>query len=361
MRLAYTAMTRARSRLVWTATDAGVDQGEHRPSRFLLAAAGDEKLGPPREAEREPVTLREAETSLRRSLLDAGAGPARRLAAARLLGAPDRPWWDASTFAGAVTPGPDTPVISGPFRLSPSQADSYQRCPRRYVMERRLRLGDSSSVYAHFGELTHQVLEVAEGEVISKGRRHADLGRVLAIVDQVWETAQFGTPQLNDAWKAKAVEMLTKLYERWPGKGEPVEVELTVESEIAGVRWFGRIDRLERSDEGLRVVDYKTGTSAPRADDAAESVQLGFYAMAVAAAHGAVVASEMWLPRVKSMSVTTRQLSMHLLPEVEEKLAAITREIAAQNWAPRVSGECSRCAFRRSCPAWPEGRGAFLS
>jgi superfamily I DNA/RNA helicase/RecB family exonuclease len=361
MRLAYTAMTRARQRLVWTATDAGIDQGERRPSRFLLAAAGGAPVGAPREEERDPITLREAETALRRSLLDPSAGPARRLTAARVLGAPARPWWDASAFAGAVVAGPDSPVMTGGFRLSPSQADSYRRCPRRYVMERRLRLGDSSSVYAHFGVLTHTVLETAEREVISTGRRHADLDRVLEIVDQVWDDADFGTPDLNDAWKAKAVDMLTKLYGRWPGKGEPVEVELAVESEIEGVRWMGRIDRLERSDEGLRVVDYKSGTRPTSLDQAAESIQLGFYALAVNRMQGGeVVASEMWFPRHDSVSVTTRQLSMHLLSAIEESMAGITRDIMAENWEPRISRDCMRCGFRRSCPAWPEGKGAFL-
>jgi RecB family exonuclease len=228
-------------------------------------------------------------------------------------------------------------------------------------MERRLRLGDSSSVYAHFGVLTHTVLETAEREVISTGRRHADLDRVLEIVDQVWDDADFGTPDLNDAWKAKAVDMLTKLYGRWPGKGEPVEVELAVESEIEGVRWMGRIDRLERSDEGLRVVDYKSGTRPTSLDQAAESIQLGFYALAVNRMQGGeVVASEMWFPRHDSVSVTTRQLSMHLLSAIEESMAGITRDIMAENWEPRISRDCMRCGFRRSCPAWPEGKGAFL-
>ena len=58
MRLAYTAMTRARSKVVWTATSAGVDQGEHRPSRFLMAAA-EPGVGPglPEEQDGPPVSL----------------------------------------------------------------------------------------------------------------------------------------------------------------------------------------------------------------------------------------------------------------------------------------------------------------
>ena len=360
MRLAYTAMTRARRRVVWTATEAGIDQGERRPSRFLLAAAGEKRIGSPDETDREPITIREAETALRRSLLDAATAPAHRLAAARLLGAPAKNWWEPSTFAGAVVPGPDSPVMQGSFRLSPSQADSYQRCPRRYVLERRLRLGDATSVYAHFGELAHEVLEIAEAEVIGTGARHADLDRVLGILDEVWEKADFGTPDLDDAWKDKAAAMFEKLYENWPGRGEPVEVEVAVESEIEGVRWIGRVDRLERSDEGLRVVDYKTGTRAMTKDDASGSIQLAFYALAVGEARGEVIASEMWFPRTGTKSVTTRKMALHRLGEVTETMSAITHSISSEVWEPRVSDECKRCDFRRSCPAWPEGKGAFL-
>jgi RecB family exonuclease len=154
--------------------------------------------------------------------------------------------------------------------------------------------------------------------------------------------------------------MLVKLYENWPGKGNPVAVEVGVEKEIDGVRWLGRIDRVETTGEGMRVVDYKTSATAPRIEDAASSIQLGFYAAAVAETHGEVVASEMWFPRVKSRSVTTRKLAMHLLDDVAAEMVAITRSITAERWEPRVSGDCRGCGFRRSCPAWPEGKGAFL-
>jgi hypothetical protein len=52
---------------------------------------------------------------------------------------------------------------------------------------------------------------------------------------------------------------------------------------------------------------------------------------------------------------------MHLLPEVEEKLSEITASIRAEDWEPRVSKQCGRCSFKSSCPAWPEGKGAYLA
>lgn len=364
MRIAYTAMTRARRRVVWTATSAGVDQGEHRPSRFLLAASGADTLdeiGAPAEEERPPVTMLEAEVALRRRLLDPNRPAVERLAAARVLGRPPSSWWDPAGFAGVAAPGPDRPVLGDAPRLSPSQADAYARCPRRYVLERRLRLSDSSSPYAHFGTLIHTVLERAEGEVIGTGRRHADLDAALAHLRAVWEEeADFGTEQLNRAWLIRGEDLITRLYETWPpGDSVPIELETRVDAEIGGIPWTGIIDRLEQGGDGLRVVDYKTSKTQPRVEDAKRSIQLGFYATALAS-RGPVAAAEMWYPAKGSVRLTTRKLDMGLIGEIEDEMLAITGSIVAEEWAPRPSEDCEKCAFRSSCPAWPEGRGAYL-
>lgn len=362
MRLAYTAMTRARSKVVWTATSAGVDQGESRPSRFLLAAAEPGTVpGGPVEVEAPPISLSEAEVALRRALLDPGAPIHERLAAVQLLARPPQPWWDPMVFAGVPAPGPDRPILGDGLRLSPSQAESYITCPRRYALERRLRLSNTFSPYAELGTLVHDALERAENEVVGTGGRHAELEDALRHLDEVWEKADFGTPQLDDAWLAQARDGIIRLYENWPSDGEPLALEHLVHAEVGGVEWVGVIDRLERGESGLRVVDYKTSKSPPSIQDAKMSVQLGFYAAAVANETGEeVVAAEMWFPRKEAKSVTTRSFDLDALPEVMELMEAATAGVVAEVWAPRVNEYCRRCDFRLSCPAWTEGKGAYL-
>lgn len=365
MRLAYTAMTRARLRVVWTATDAGIDQGERRPSRFLVAASDEttlDKIGPPGESDREPVTIREAETALRRTLADPAADPAPRLAAAAVLTSPGGIWWDASSFPGVPRRGPDAPILGDTIRLSPSQADSYQRCPRQYALERRLRLGDASSPYAHFGTLVHAALERAEADVVDTSEKHADLDHALHCLEQVWEGASFGTEELNIAWLAKARAAVTKLYENWPPRaGVPIGLEMKVEMDIAGITWRGVVDRVERTAAGIRIVDYKTSTTAMGLADAAESIQLAFYSDAVEAARGEpVVAAELWYPRARAKSLTTRRLDPDRRDEIRARMEQVTRAIRGEDWSPTAGNHCERCSFRLSCPAWPEGRGAFL-
>lgn len=367
MRLAYTAMTRARRRVVWTATDAGVDQGEKRPSRFLVAASGAQglsEIGRPVDVEHEPVTVAEAETRLRRLASDPGAGLPQRLAALSVLAKSPKKAWSAKRFAGVAEKGPDRPILGNTLTMSPSQADGYNRCPRLYAIERRLRIGDPTSPYMHLGSLIHKALEDAERKIVGTGVAHNSLESALDALDHAWGQVDFGTPQQDKAWREKAERVITKLYETWPmSDAVPVDLEREVTMDIDGVRWRGVVDRLEQSSDGYRVVDYKTGASAPTIEEAAVSVQLGFYALAVnASSEGPnVVAAELWFPAKSSKSLTIKSLDMRRLDEVEEAMRDVTAKIAAENWDPIVSVACNKCAYKSSCPAWPEGRGAFVA
>lgn len=365
MRLAYTAMTRARLRVVWTATEAGVDQGEFRPSRFLLAASGENSLkdlGSPVDTERPPVTLLEGESMLRRALLNPAERQPRRLAAAAILGSPPGPWWRTESFPGVSEPGPDTPILGDTFTMSPSQADSYVRCPRRYVLERRLRLSGASSPYAHFGSLVHKALEDAESEIVGTDESHATLESALEHLDRIWEEANFGSPELDTAWLEQGVAALTHLYENWPTPdATPIGLEEKVQATIEGVVWNGVVDRVEESDTGIRIVDYKTTKSPPGVEPTKSSVQLGFYASALEiASDKEVMEASMWFPRAKGKKVVKRSLDLDRMDDIQAEMARVTRAIRDELWDPEPSDNCKRCDFRTSCPAWPEGRGAYL-
>ncbi|MDH5373725.1 MAG: ATP-dependent helicase, partial [Acidimicrobiia bacterium] len=169
MRLAYTAMTRASRRVVWTATDAGSDDPQRRPSRFL-AAIGVVPTEAPEERDslldsddRLPVTPAEAEAHLRRMVVDPEVASSRRLAAMSILHQrPNPAIRPVVEFARMRPKGLDTGIIDPALRLSPSQAESYQACPRQYALARRLDAGGEAGPYASFGRLIHDILEETE-------------------------------------------------------------------------------------------------------------------------------------------------------------------------------------------------------
>jgi superfamily I DNA/RNA helicase len=365
MRLAYTAMTRARSQVIWTATAAAIDEGERRPSRFLLAASGAtsfNELGPPDSAT-EPVTVAEMQARLRLTVSDPNSPPADRLAALSVLAAPGQ-LWDARRFAGTPERGPDTGVISIPLRMAPTSAQTYDECPRRYVFERHLEATNVASPYAHYGSLIHLVLERAEANAIEAGRPRAAIAEALTQLDKVWdELSDFGSPVLNDAWKAKGKRLVTNLYENWPGDGAVgVRTEMKVTADIGNVVWRGRIDRIEQPAPGLlRIVDYKTGTQQPTVSEAAKSLQLGFYLLAVKtdpelSALGDATEAELWYPECQQ---PRRKFDYSNLGRVINRLGELTGGILNEQWEPKPGKQCERCGVRLVCPAWPEGREGF--
>ncbi len=370
MRLAYTAMCRARRRVVWTGTAVGAEGGEGGPSRFLgmVAEPGRAPAGWEGD-ERAVVTPLEAEAWLRRLLRDPGRPHAERLAALWALAA-GRQWGlrHPAEFAGVAERGPDSGLLPAELKLSPSQAQSYLTCPRRYAFERRLHVGDRATVYSEFGSLIHDVLERAEQEAVDGDEPHGSIDGALAALAELWDGAPYGGGAWAEGWRRHARHTLEHLYEHWPSVGHPVALEHDLELEVGGVPWRGRADRIEVGADGtLKVVDYKTSKSPVSQETAAVSVQLGFYLMAAAAdpelaALGQPAAAELWYPASYGrQSVAIRPLDVERMDEVTEAMAAAATGIASEDWRPTPGSHCDRCRLRTVCPAWPEGREAYQS
>ena len=370
-RLAYTAMTRAVRRVVWTATSTGYDEGRGIPSRFLALVAGtatvaDAASPPPRRS--RPVTITEFDGYLRRLVADPATPPARRLAALDVLADGIRlGLGDPRSISGVLPRRGDTGILPAVVTLSPSQGELYETCPRRYALERRLGIGRSESLYAEFGTLVHGVLEAVEAAALARGEPHGTLAEAVTELDARFDPGRFGGEPFASAWLARGRTALENLYGRWPSTGAVVDVERRLERSHRGVRWIGKADRIERRDEGLVVVDYKTTKSPlPRAD-AERSLQLGYYLLAAREDAelrdlGEPIGAELWYPlKMLEGGPAVRLFDAAQLEEITERMTAVTDGILAEDWVPTPGPHCLHCAVALVCPARPEGREAFAS
>lgn len=366
-RLLYTAMTRARSRVVITATSAGPDEEHRRPSRFLDVVAGDDPVmasSDPRE--RPPITAREAESWLRAILVDPAQPNYRRLGAARVL-ASGAGTGLRSPWVYAAVPKPDRggENLAAGRRMSPSDAAGYHACPRKFALERVLRVTVPDNPYITFGILIHRVLESVESRAASEAGRPG-LERALACLEDLAPEYDLGPGSIGKAWHRRAVLLLTRLY---TGRPEPptevVLLEQPVEMELGGVRWRGRIDRVERSPEGaLRIVDYKTTKNPPPIAEVSRSLQLGFYILASVAdrdvsRHGPVRSAEFRHPLAPSPRRRVTAFDPSRLEETRDRLIEIAGLITGGDWTPTPGAACRRCEVKSACPVWPEGQEAY--
>jgi len=366
-RLMYTAMTRARSRVVVTATSAGFAEEHRRPSRFLEAVAGDRLVISTAKARRaRPLTIRETESWLRTVLTDPAEPGHRRLAAARVLASGTGfGLREPALYAPLHRPGADTGLVPSGRRLSPSDAVTYDACPRQFALQRVLKVDRPTGPYLTFGSLIHLVLEMVERRA-SEDDRRSTLEEALGRLDELFGHSDFGSGSIREAWLRRARLLLTRLYEGWPHpEAVPLLLEHPVGVEMGGMAWRGRIDRIEREPDGaLRIVDYQTAKTPPSSSEAATSLQLGFYSVAAeqdetVTIHGPVAEAEFWYPLAGSGTPTTRRFNRSALEASRRRLVDIARRIARDEWAPRPGKACDRCHVRLVCPAWPEGQEAY--
>jgi RecB family exonuclease len=251
---------------------------------------------------------------------------------------------------------------------SPSQAGSYDECPRKYALERFATHKDAESVYLQFGNLIHKVLEIAELTAVDGGRSRSTLEEASAVLDSLWDELGFGSDAVGRSWRRRADGVLVNLFEKWPTSADPLKIEHVFSTDLEGTQWSGKADRIEQSAGNLKVIDYKTSKQPATNDEAKASLQLGFYILAAmadpeVAAHGDVTGASFWYPAANpnKHAIATRDFDMGNLDAVKDRLVDIAHAIAAEKFEPVVNASCDRCEFISVCPAQKEGREAFAT
>ena len=275
-RLFYVAATRSRRSLVVTAV--GGEDSEDRPSRFLAELAGDDiEIEHVTGAGRGWLSLPALTADLRRTVADpavpaalrrAAATQLARLAAAGVRGASPRHWYALTEMSG---PGP---LTTGRVRLSPSQVENFTKCGLRWLIESAAG-ASSPSVLQHLGTVIHAAAVLAADG--------SDDAEITKRIDDIWHHLDFGSAWYSSKQREQAEKMVRRFLD-WhkANPREVVGVERALRVQVGRVEITGRVDRLERDEDGRAVVvDLKTGTTRPPDGELDRNPQLGVYQLAV--------------------------------------------------------------------------------
>jgi RecB family exonuclease len=199
--------------------------------------------------------------------------------------------WKGATSVSAQLTG----LVIPPKNLAEKEAwpfsflNAYGNCPFLAYSQQILKLQDERDVEVElaadrFGTLLHAALE----EISKKPELTVENAFELA-----WEKTPATAWERNDRWfQATRNRVLAILrtfvadeaeYRARSG-ADLMETEKEVELELSGIPLRGRIDRIDRHDDGLVVMDYKTGggsSDGTKAIELGKNLQLGLYALAV--------------------------------------------------------------------------------
>lgn len=243
--------------------------------------------------------------------------------------------------------------------LSPSRASDFKLCPQLFKFKAIDRIETPPTVYQARGTTAHLALQRLF-DLPSEKRtpeRLYDLFREAWIELKPEEFPELFTDESEErTWGIESLGILANYFNvEDPQSLEPLDRELDMLEDLDGIVIRGILDRIEETDEGLVITDYKTGKAPPERYALPAFFALKIYALLIRNRLGTtpVALRLMYLngPTVYEISVTDQQLDA-MERQLRALWSAIERAMEREHFPPRTGVLCDYCSFQDICPAW---------
>lgn len=231
--------------------------------------------------------------------------------------------------------------------LSASAIESYKNCPLQFKLERDWKIPAETGAALQYGSAMHLTLK-AYFDAVKAGRR-LTLEQLLATFEDSMEAAAMADEHQGRLYRQQGRVHLAAFHGSRDGQEpEVLATEQRFEVTVRGMKIIGRMDRIDRVEGGVHIVDYKTG-KAKNDTAARKSLQLGIYALAAREQKMNPLAVS--FHNLEDNTVVTVTKTAADMVEVEDEIVKVGEEIKAGHFAPKPGFQCKSCAFRSLCPA----------
>jgi DNA helicase II / ATP-dependent DNA helicase PcrA len=232
----------------------------------------------------------------------------------------------------------------GEVFLSYSAITAYRDCPRQYWYRQEQRLPVVQSAEAVHGVILHEVLRQA-GEARQKG--HDVTAPVLKLIhEEVWSHQSFPDQRREATFKRLGMGWLEAYRKQGGFDTAPELLEHPFSATVDGWTLRGVIDRVDRTDSGWRIVDYKSGRPIARRR---RDLQVALYALgATTALRLAPVELEVvYLAGGDSVKV---EKVADLVADATKQGAEVAAAVREGNFEARPERRrCRLCPYRLAC------------
>ncbi len=240
------------------------------------------------------------------------------------------------------------PIPREALTLSASAIQNYERCPLQYKLSVDWALPTEPEANLLYGSAMHAALRDFVAAVRTGGSMSDE-----AVVESF--RAEFMKPRLADEFQRslyiasgeRQLKAFLASFREHPPKVLATEKIFT--TEIGGVAVQGRIDRIDAAEEGVAIVDYKTGS--PRSQDHADdSLQLSLYAIAADRALG-LKPHEVVFYNLEDNTRIASSRTREELQDAEDKVRAAADGIRRSEFEPTTNPRtCESCPYYSLCP-----------
>jgi DNA helicase-2/ATP-dependent DNA helicase PcrA len=244
-------------------------------------------------------------------------------------------------------------------RVSYSQLNTYEDCPKKYKYAYVLRVPSKAHASLSFGTTIHNTLkdfytlhkESKEGleGIVEKPTKE----KLLELYDTHWVSRGYDSKDHEKKRKKSGEKMLKEYYKNlYSDDQKPYRLEESFSVHVDDSVFVGKIDRIDIVDDSkekleVEIIDYKTGKVKNEAN-IKKDLQLPLYALFAEEKLGLKVVGAKYV-FVEHSEVVEVDVSKEKKVEAREKVVEIIEEIKKQNFAPTPGYLCRYCDYNMVC------------
>jgi len=233
-----------------------------------------------------------------------------------------------------------------PRFLSYSQIDTYKICPLRYKYSYVLKVPSSPSHNLSFGITIHDTLRDFHSRQMFD---EVSLDDLLTMYKNNWQPLGYMDEGHRNHRFEDGKKLLEKYYEKHKDEEKkPLELEKSFNLKIGGIRFYGRIDRIDKIDGGVEIIDYKTGSTKTQ-KDVDKDDQVAFYAIAAKEALGMEPKKLTYYFLESGEKISTTRTDKQLENKKAEA-GQIVDGIKKGEFEAKPGMQCSWCDYKEVCP-----------
>lgn len=239
------------------------------------------------------------------------------------------------------------------MRISYSALETYRNCPLKYKYQNIDHIKEPKSKEAVFGTIIHSALKFAH----TPGILSPTLEQTLDYFSRNWNSDVFEVEAEERAAFSQGVEMIRKYYEKNNiAATNIVDLESRFAIDLEGNVISGIIDRIDKTDDGYEIIDYKTAKKMPSQEYVDNNLQLSVYLKAFLVRYPEEAKNlekiKVSLYFLKHGVKLTASRNLQQLQKIDEEFLEVIQNIEQGKFDPNITPLCDWCGYQKLCPMW---------
>lgn len=253
------------------------------------------------------------------------------------------------------------------MRISYSAMDTYQTCPLKYKFQEIDKIKTPKSKEAVFGTTVHSTMKF----IHTPGILSPTLDQTMEHFASNWNPAVFDGPDEERAAFSQGIKIIQDYYQKNnPADFNIIDLESRFSIEIQDTKKTnintnetnnvhtvaGIIDRIDKTEDGYEIIDYKTTKKMPSQDKVDNDLQLSVYLKAFLKRYPEEVKNldkiKVSLYYLKHGVKLSSTRTLEQLQKSEDLFLDVIKLIESRKFEPAMSPLCDWCGYQNLCPMW---------